>query len=84
MPRTAKILSARAVSELRWKKTSVDKQGNPIPTPYPVGGARRAQLNNQRDKDRVLAATEKQSSVIVVSSLFIGLHIRQKTIQSLV
>lgn len=39
MPRAAKILSARAVSELRWKKTSVDKQGNPIPTPYPVGGA---------------------------------------------
>ena len=38
MPRAAKILSARAVSELRWKKTS-DKQGNPIPTPYPVGGA---------------------------------------------
>ena len=39
MPRAAKILSARAVSELRWRKTSVDKQGNPIPTQYPVGGA---------------------------------------------
>ena len=38
MPRAAKILSAGAVSELRWKKTSVDK-GNPIPTPHPVGGA---------------------------------------------
>ena len=39
MPRAAKILSARAVSELRWRKTSVDKKGNPIPTQYPVGGA---------------------------------------------
>ena len=38
MPRVAKILSARAVSELRWRKTSVDKKGNPIPTLYPVGG----------------------------------------------
>ena len=39
MPKTAKILSARAVSELRWDKTTVDKRGNPLPTSYSVGGA---------------------------------------------
>jgi integrase len=39
MPKTAKILSARAVSELRWDKTTVDKSGNPLPTSYSVGGA---------------------------------------------
>ncbi len=39
MPRQSKILSARAVSELRWRITSVDKKGNPIPTWHPVGGA---------------------------------------------
>ena len=39
MPKTAKTLSARAVSELRWDKTTVDKRGNPLPTSYSVGGA---------------------------------------------
>ena len=39
MPRQSKILSARAISELRWRKTYVDKKGNPIPTWHPVGGA---------------------------------------------
>ena len=52
MPRAAKILSARAVSELRWKKTSVDKQGNPIPTPYPVGGAVGLYLTVTKDLGR--------------------------------
>jgi integrase len=39
MPRVAKELSARAVSQLGWSAKSIDKQGNPIPTWHPVGGA---------------------------------------------
>ena len=52
MPRTAKILSARAVSELRWRETSVDKKGNPIPTLYPVGGAVGLYLQVTKDQGR--------------------------------
>lgn len=52
MPKVAKILSARAVSELRWRKTSVDKKGNPIPTPYPVGGAVGLYLQVTKDQGR--------------------------------
>ena len=39
MPKAAKILTARAVSELRWREISADKKGNPIPDRHPVGGA---------------------------------------------
>ena len=39
MPRVAKELSARAVSQLGWSAKSIDKRGNPIPTWHPVGGA---------------------------------------------
>lgn len=39
MPKTAKILTARAVSELRWRENSVSKNGSPIPDRFPVGGA---------------------------------------------
>ena len=52
MPRTAKILSARAVSELRWRETCVDKQGNPIPDLYPVGGATGLYLQVTKDLGR--------------------------------
>ena len=52
MPRTAKILSARAVSELRWRETCVDKQGNPIPDLYPVGGATGLYIQVTKDLGR--------------------------------
>ena len=52
MPRTAKILSARAVSELRWRETCVDMQGNPIPDLYPVGGATGLYIQVTKDLGR--------------------------------
>ncbi|MFP6840177.1 MAG: integrase arm-type DNA-binding domain-containing protein [Pseudohongiellaceae bacterium] len=52
MPKAAKILSARAVSELRWRKTSVDKKGKPIPTWHPVGGAVGLYLQCTKDGGR--------------------------------
>ena len=37
MPKTAKKLSAKAVSELKWNTRHVDSKGRPYPTIYPVG-----------------------------------------------
>lgn len=37
MPKTAKKLSAKAVSELKWNPKHVDTKGRPYPTMHPVG-----------------------------------------------
>ncbi|MAC69588.1 MAG: hypothetical protein CMP84_05180 [Gammaproteobacteria bacterium] len=37
MPKTAKKLSAKAVSELKWNPKRVDTKGRPYPSMLPVG-----------------------------------------------
>jgi integrase len=52
MPKKAKELTARAVSELKWDPKNVDSRGNPTPTLRPVGGVSRLYLQCTKSGSR--------------------------------